>query len=432
MDTKIILQVLREQQEEVSNYQPSRWCERSEEKLFEWDSSMAQVVTGVRRSGKSTLCHRALKNRGVKYGYANLDDDRLYGIQTSDLNSLLECIYQLYGPDVRYVFFDEIQNVDGWYLFVNRLLRIGMHVFVTGSNAKLLSGELATHLTGRYMEIRLYPFSFLEYCQLMKVDVSDITTKAVAMRKSALLQYLMEGGMPELKKIQSARNRKTYMAGLVETIVSKDIARRFKIRNVEALRRIANHLINNNCQLVDYGQLAEMALLNSNTTVQSYVSYLQQAYLIRRLSKFSYKSVERITKEKSYVIDTGFIANRENSLLPENIGWRLENAVYVELLRRNQLEADDIYYYKPGPRSKEVDFVVCQQGQVRELIQVAYSVSEGKTFKRETESLVAVGEALHCDNMKVICLDETRNVTVAGHNVQICSALDWLLEKKSV
>lgn len=428
MKKDLVLQVLREQQEDVLNDVLIGSCERKEEQLFEWNSNMAQVVTGVRRSGKSTLCHNALKRRGVKYGYVNFDDDRLVGLQTSDLNTVLECIYQLYGVDIQYVFLDEVQNVDGWYLFVNRLLRMKLHVFVTGSNAKLLSGELATHLTGRYMEIKLYPFSFFDYCRLLNVDMTGITTKAIASRNSALAQYIVEGGMPEIKNIQSVRNRKNYLSGLIETIVTKDIARRFRIRNTEALRRIVNHLINNCCQTIQYDQLAEISLLGSSTTVQSYVAYLQQAYLIRRLSKFSYKSVERITKEKAYVIDNGFIANRENSLLPENLGWRLENVVFIELLRRNQLGAEDIYYYKPTTRSKEVDFVVCEQGIVKELVQVSYSITEKKAYKRETEALVEAAQTLHCNNLTIVCFDDSRDVQINNYTIKIRSAVEWLLE----
>ena len=148
------MQVLAEQREEMSGYDVSGWVSRPEEDFFEWDSDMAQVVIGVRRSGKSTLCHKALIQHGVKYGYSDLDDDRLLGMEAKDLNTLLGCMYQLYGVDVKYLFFYEIQDVTGWHLFVNRLLRQGLRIVLTGSNAKLLSSELATHLTGRYNEIK--------------------------------------------------------------------------------------------------------------------------------------------------------------------------------------------------------------------------------------------------------------------------------------
>ena len=255
IDEKIILQVLAEQQEEIKGYKPQKWVTRKEESLFEFDTQMAQVVIGVRRSGKSTLCHKVLLERGIKYGYVNLDDDRLVDMKTEDLNTVLSCVYQLYGTDIPYLVLDEIQDVEGWYLFVNRLLRTDLHIFVTGSNAKLLSGELATHLTGRYNEIHLYPFSFLEYCQYHKVDMQGITTKADAERKRAFMDYIHDGGFPEM---QGLRNKRAYVQSLIEAILRKDIQKRFNIRNIEALRKLAHHLINNACQEVNYDEISDI------------------------------------------------------------------------------------------------------------------------------------------------------------------------------
>ena len=429
MEENIILQVLAEQKDEVLNYDISGWVPRPEEELFEWDSDMAQVVIGVRRSGKSTLCHYALMRQNVKYAYANLDDDRLLGMESGDLNTLLGCMYQLYGVDVKYLFFDEIQDVTGWHLFVNRLLRQGLHIVLTGSNAKLLSGELATHLTGRYNEIRLYPFSYLEFCDAENVDVKGITTKSDAARKIALDSYLNDGGFPELMKLRNPRGRRTYIEGLIETIITKDIVKRFKIRNPESIRRIAYHLINNACQLIDYKTLAEISNLKTAATAQKYVSYLSQAFLIIPLQKFSYKSKERITGEKAYVVDQGFVSNRGNSFIGENMGWRLENAVLIELLRRYYSAAEDIYYYKPSTRQKEVDFVVCRQNIVQELVQVSYDISDAKTYRRETESLALAASKLKCENLWLICMSKTRDVTVSGQTIHIVNAIEWLLNK---
>lgn len=425
MTEKTILEVLREQQLEVQSYDTTQWCSRYEEQFFEWKSNLAQVVTGVRRSGKSTLCHKVLLDQGIKYGYANLDDDRLMDMRTSDLNVVLECIYRLYGTDVQYIFFDELQDVEGWYLFANRLLRTGIKLIITGSNAKLLSGELATHLTGRYNEIKLFPFSFAEYSAHYHVD-GDITTKAEANRKRALDNYLHDGGLPELFRLDTETLRRGYVESVLETIITKDIAKRFKIRNTESLRRITNHLLNNVGQEINYEALANISNLKSNTTTQKYVTYLAQAFLIHRVRKFSYKSQERIRGEKAYVVDTGFIANRENSLLGENVGWRLENAVCIELLRRHRSMAEDIYYYKPTSRSKEVDFVVCHQGVVKELIQVAYSIDDKNTLKREVESLSMAAAKLKCTNLTLIAFADTCNMEHNNQIIHIQSATDWL------
>lgn len=421
---KIIQQVLIEQQEYVSNYNTKMWVNRKEENLFEFDSSLAQVVIGVRRSGKSTICHKVLSEKSIKYAYINFDDDRLANITAEDLNNVLSCIYQIYGTNIKYIFFDEIQNVDGWHLFVNRLLRNNMHIFITGSNAKLLSGELATHLTGRYNEIHLFPFSFAEYCIFNKIDMHSITTKADANRKRAFMEYINIGGFPEM---QTLRNKRGYVQSLIEAIVTKDIQKRFNIRNVDALRKTTHHLINNACQEVNYKQIAKLLGLTDNTT-KKYVDYLRQAFLIQILTKYSYKSKERIRNTKAYIVDSGLQNNRENSFAPENIGWRLENVVYIELLRRCANNFLDIYYYKSNPRAKEVDFVICNQNKAIKLIQVAYDIDNEKTFNREINALINASIELNCDNLYLIAFSNTQNIELHGKTIHIVSAIEWLLE----
>ena len=423
INDKTILQVLSEQREEIQNYNVSAWVTRREEELFEFDSTLAQVVIGVRRSGKSTICHKVLQKHQIAYAYANLDDDRLANMTVDDLNTLLSCIYQLYGTDLHYLFLDEIQNVDGWHLFVNRLLRTNVHVFVTGSNAKLLSSELATHLTGRYNEIRLFPFSFAEYCEYHKIDRVGITTKADAERKRAFMNYIRDGGFPEM---QHLRNKRAYIQSLMEAILSKDIRNRYKIRDIESLRIIANHLINNACQEVKYDQLAKLLGI-SDKTLKKYVDYLRQAFLVQLLTKHSFKSKERIRCAKAYIVDMGLQNNREDALMPPNIGWRLENVVYIELLRRAANYFRDIYFYKPTSQSKEVDFVICEQNNVMELIQVAYDIDSHKAFTRETSALLKASEQLHCNNLALIAFTNTRDVERDGKTIHIYSAIDWLL-----
>ena len=422
IDEKTILQVLAEQQEEIKSYKPQKWVTRKEESLFEFDTTMAQVVIGVRRSGKSTLCHKVLLERGVRYGYVNFDDDRLADLKTEDLNTVLSCVYQLYGTDVPYLVLDEIQDVDGWYLFVNRLLRTSLHIFVTGSNAKLLSGELATHLTGRYNEIHLYPFSFSEYCLYHQIDMQSITTKADAERKRAFMDYIHDGGFPEM---QGLRNKRAYVQSLIEAILRKDIKKRFNIRNIESLRKLAHHLINNACQEVNYDELSELLGI-ADKTVKKYVDYLSQAFLVQLLTRHSFKSKERIRNQKVYIVDTGLQGNRDNALMPENIGWRLENIVFFELLRRCAQDFLDVYYHKPAPRAKEIDFVVCDQDKAVELIQVAYEIDSPKAYDRETSSLVKASDALSCSHLTLIAFSQTRDVEIEGKTIHIISALEWL------
>lgn len=423
IDEKIILQVLAEQHEEIKCYKTQKWVARKEEALFEFDTKMAQVVIGVRRSGKSTLSHKVLMERGIRYGYVNLDDDRLADMKTEDLNTVLSCVYQLYGTDIPYLFLDEIQNVDGWYLFVNRLLRTDLHIFVTGSNAKLLSGELATHLTGRYNEIHLFPFSFSEYCQYHHIDTKGITTKAEAERKRAFMDYIHDGGFPEM---QGLRNKRIYVQSLIEAILRKDIQKRFKIRNIEALRKLAHHLINNACQEINYDEMSELLGI-ADKTAKKYIDYLSQAFLIQQLARHTFKSKERIRNQKAFIVDAGLQGNRDNVLAPENLGWRLENVVYIELLRRCAYDCLDIYYHKPSPRAKEIDFVVCDQNKAVELIQVAYDIDSVKAYDRETSSLIKASAALSCNSLTLIAFTQTRDVEIEGKTIHIISALEWLL-----
>lgn len=419
---KVILQVLSEQLEEIKRFKSKKLVDRIEESLFDFDTNMAQVVIGVRRSGKSTLCHKVLLEKGLKYGYVNLDDDRLSDIKTEDLNTVLSCVYQLYGIDVTYLLLDEVQNVDGWYLFVNRLLRTNLHIFITGSNAKLLSGELATHLTGRYNEIRLFPFSFSEYCSYHGIDMSGITTKADAERKQAFVKYLHDGGFPEIQKL---RNKRGYIESLTEAIVRKDIQKRFKIRHIEALRKTLHYLINNACHEVNYDTLST-TLGISDKTVKKYMDYLREAFIIQLLPRHSFKVKDRLRNQKPYLVDTGLQSYSANALVPDNMGWRLENVVYIELLRRCSERFLDIYYFKPNSKAKEVDFVVCDKGQALELIQVAYDIDSQKAFERETSSLVKASDTLHCNQLALIAITHSRDITKDGKTIHIKSALEWL------
>lgn len=168
IDKRTLEVILNDQKSEMEGWTDEFLCSRNEESLVDLGSPQAQVVIGVRRCGKSTLCMQTLAGAGVKFAYADFDDERLDGLDTAQLNDVLEVLYKIYGS-FQYIFLDEIQNIEGWPLFVNRLLRNKMHVVLTGSNAKLLSSDLATHLTGRSSEIELYPFSFVEYCKMKGV-----------------------------------------------------------------------------------------------------------------------------------------------------------------------------------------------------------------------------------------------------------------------
>lgn len=422
VDKRIIEQVLSEQHEELIALQEVELCTRKEEQQVELDSNLAQVVIGVRRSGKSTLCYNVLKAHAEKYAYVNFDDERLEELQTSDLNTVLEVLYKIYG-DFKYLFLDEIQNIGGWYLFVNRLLRQRMHVIVTGSNAKLLSGELATHLTGRNDQIELYPFSFAEWCQCKGVDVKSKTTKAEALRRTAFDEYLMQGGFPELLY---KKNKTRYIGNLVNNILKRDIEQRHKIKYVEAFEQLAHHLMNIVPITVVENELASVVGLKSNHTINNYIAFLKEAYLLLGVKKYSTKSRQRVRSEKLYPVDVALMDARPDAFAGENVGWRLETVVYIELLRRNRPMDKDVYYYKSAG-GYEADFVVCKNNLVEEIYQVSYDISKEKTRKRELRGLLAASKETRCDNLFLITDFHREEVVVEGKQIKILPAYDWLL-----
>ena len=267
IDKRTLEFILTDQQEELETRADEVLCHRQEEQFVDTKSTQAQVVIGVRRSGKSTLCYQALQSKGVKFAYADFDDERLIDLQANQLNDVLEILYKIYG-DFQYLFLDEIQNVEGWHLFVNRMLRKKMHVIITGSNAKLLSGELATHLSGRNKEIPLYPFSFKEFCAMKEVDTDRRTTKAEAFRRAAFDEYLKQGGFPELLAIG---DNKGYVSTLVENILKRDIEQRYKIAYKAAFEQLAHHLLNVSPAIVVTTDLAKLFHFKSEQIGRAHV-----------------------------------------------------------------------------------------------------------------------------------------------------------------
>lgn len=421
MNKELILTVVKEQHEEFILKLKEKICERPEESLVDLESSLAQVVIGIRRSGKSSMCINIIKKSNLNFAYLNFDDERFSKIQAEDLNLILECLYKIYG-DFNHLFIDEIQNIDEWYLFVNRLLRTGMHILITGSNAKLLSGELATHLTGRHMTIELFPFSFNEYCVFKNISTLHGTTKEKGLLEAAFDEYLHEGGFPEMLKLS---RKQTYINTLVNNILTNDIEKRYSIKYKTAFENIANHLLNNSPSKINYADLTNEFGLNSDHTAENYVNYTKNAYLLAGLHKYSTKSKIRIRDEKAYAVDVALMNNRENAMSGENLGWRLETIVYIELLRRFSPQECDIYYYEET--AGETDFVVCRGNSVIQLIQVSYDISNPKTLKREIKGLMLASAKTKCSNLLLITNSEEKTITTDNKTISVVPAYSWLL-----
>ena len=416
-----IEKVLLEQQDELEALEGEVLIHRPEEDLINLKSKLAQVVIGVRRSGKSTLCFNALRKAGVHYAYANFDDERLEELETNDLDNVLQTLYKIYGK-FDYLFLDEIQNIDGWPLFVNRLLRQRIHILITGSNAKLLSSELATHLTGRHHKIELFPFSFKDWCSIKGVEYTRLTTKNKGLLSKAYDEYFHQGGFPEL--ISGEENPREYISTLIDNIISQDIKKRYKIRNIDALKRLTHHILNETPALIIKDTLQNIIGIKSERTLGNYLMYLNQTYLISTISKYSSRSRERARNEKSYAIDVAFMDKRDNAFSGENLGWRLETIVYLELLRRKAGTDNDIYYYQG--RSAETDFVVCDGNKTLAVYQVSYDISNEKTRKREIKGCIAGAKATKCDNIFLITDHESDIIEEDGYTIQVVPIWEWL------
>lgn len=419
IDKRTLEVILSDQKEDLENWSEEQLCSRTEEGLVDLNSPQAQVVIGVRRSGKSTLCLQTLTGAKVKFAYADFDDERLEQISTNQLNDVLEVLYKIYG-DFNYIFLDEIQNVEDWPLFVNRLLRKKIHVVLTGSNAKLLSCDLATHLTGRSSEIELYPFSFAEYCVMKNIDCTLHTTKGIALQRNAFDEYMKNGGFPELLSI---KNGKKYISNLVDNILKRDIEQRYSIAYPAQFENMAHHLLNVSPYIVSTSELADLFSFKSHHTAQNYVKYLKEAYILVGVKKYSQKSKQRTVGEKVYAVDVAFMNQRENAFAGENLGWRLETIVLVHLMRKCKNEGWDVYYL--SDRSGECDFVVCDGNRVLQCIQVSYDISSEKTRKREINGLLLAYKKTKCNNLILLTDHEYEELDKDGLHIQIKPVYEW-------
>lgn len=422
IDKRTLEFILTDQQEELEARIGETLCRREEEKSVDLKSPQAQVVIGVRRSGKSTLCYQALQGKQLKFAYADFDDERLAMLKSEQLNDLLEVLYKIYG-DFECLFLDEIQNIDGWHLFVNRMLRKKMHVIITGSNAKLLSGDLATHLTGRSKEIALFPFSFREFCIMKDVDTDRRTTKAEAFRRAAFDEYMKQGGFPELLSFEDKRK---YVSGLVDNILKRDIEERYSVKFKAAFEQMSQHLMNVSPTVVVTTDLAKLFHFKSEHTAKNYVKYLKDAYLLIGIQKYSLKSRLRAVQEKIYTVDVAMMDQRENSFAGENLGHRLETIVALHLYRKCKMQGLDVYYL--NERYGECDFVVCKNNRVIQAVQVSYDISSEKTRKREINGLLLAARQTKCQNLLLLTDHESGEMEEDGMKMKVQPVYEWCLE----
>lgn len=376
------------------------------------------AVLGIRRGGKSIFSLLLAKKLSKNFGYINFDDERLVGIKPENLEKILQAFYELYGK-INLVILDEPQNIQRWELFANRLRRT-KKVIITGSNSQLLSGELSSALTGRHIDFFLSPFSFRE---ILSFKPNIYLTEDIAKIRKELEKYLRGSGFPEYLKFGSP-----IVVNIYEDIINKDCLRRYKVRNEKSFRELAKYLSSNFGSEFSYSKLSKIINIKDVHTVKSYVDYLQQAFLICVLERFSPKLKQQmIAPKKVYVIDQG-LCNFISFRLSKDLGKIYENIVYLELLRKKSQSRNlEIYYWKSF-QQEEVDFVVKQGLKIKQLIQVCYDLSDLNVKEREIKSLIKSSKELKCSNLLIITGDFEGEDRIKGKKIKFLPLWKWLLE----
>jgi uncharacterized protein len=379
----------------------------------------AVIISGLRRVGKSTLlaqlAHRLGENQ---FYYVNFEDDRFLGFQADDANDLYQVLLELFG-ERKVIIIDEVQNIPGWEHFVRRFMDMGIKFYITGSNASLLSRELGTRLTGRYVPVELFPFSFAEFSRFKGYalpDLARLTTADTARLQQQLDEYLRLGGIPDALKYPEMPLLRT----LYDDVLYRDIATRYHIEEVRALKELAFYLMSNPASQISFNKLKEQFHLGSVNTIKNYIEYLENSWLIFTLNVYDY-SIKRqqIAAKKVYPIDTG-LANAVGFAFSANTGKLVENLVFLALRRTT----NEIFYYAT-PAGYEVDFYLPES---RQLIKVAKNLSNPATREREVRALVDAMRSHNIPQGVILSDANAEPVKENGFTITIRSIAEWLLE----
>ena len=381
----------------------------------------AIIISGLRRVGKSTLLAQLAHRLGQEqFYYINFEDDRFLGFQADDANELYQVLLELFGERKAFVL-DEVQNITGWEHFVRRFMEMGFKFYITGSNASLLSRELGTRLTGRYVPVELFPFSLDEYLRFKGYPVPNLarlTTVDKARLQQQLNEYLRQGGIPEPLKYPDPDLQ--LLRTLYDDVLYRDIATRHHIEEVRALKELAFYLMSNPGNLVSFNKLKEQFHLGSVNTIKNYLEYLENSWLFFTMNVYDY-SVKRqqIAAKKVYSIDTG-LANAVGFSFSTNTGRLLENLVFLALRRKTS----EIYYYTT-PAGFKVDFYL---PETRQLIQVTQSLDQPAAREREVRALVDGMRSIPQAKGLILADANLSAIEVDGLSVEIRSLAEWLLE----
>lgn len=392
-------------------------------RIYTIESNLNYVFTGLRRAGKSFMMvqqiHQLLKKGHAKEEilYFNFEDDRITSFTSADLDRIKVCYEEMYN--CKPVFFlDEIQIIDQWEKFARRLADQGYRVFVTGSNAKMLSSEIATTLGGRFVIQYIYPYTFIEYLAGTGIDTSDknfLYHHRVHITK-AYEEYFRFGGLPELLKINDKR---AWLSNLYQKIFLGDLITRYQIRNAFALQVLIRKLAESVKQPTSFNRLAHVVSSSgkkiSTDTVIDYLDYLRESWLIFSIENISAKLADKIANKKYYFTDNGIL----NLFLFDPLTSLLENQVAIQLRR---LYGEEVYFYK---RNIEVDFYVPDKQLA---VQVSYNLQDIRTRTREIQALLKFSKQMDVKTLLIITKDEEETINEDDLTIEVVPVWKWLCE----
>lgn len=416
----LLKQIILEQQEilhapnkrYVQRYIADEWLQTSE----------ILIISGIRRCGKSVLMQQIRDRLVEKDFFFNFDDERLANFKLDDFQKLQECFVELFGEQHTY-YFDEIQNIEGWERFVRRLYNAGNKIVITGSNARMLSRELGTHLTGRYIQVEIYPFSFQEYLAMNEIPVNAktlYTTTGRATMVKSFVKYMECGGFPKFLQDGSV----SYLTSLYESIIYRDILTRNGLTNEKEMLELMFYLASNATKRVTYSSLGKVVGIQHPDTIKNYLEYIQQTYLIFQLFRYD-PSVKKqmMSPKKIYFVDNAII-KRIGFNATENNGVFLENLVFIEMKRRGW----DVYYYAD---KKECDFIVRKGLHISDAYQVTLKMDSPQTREREIAGVREAMQAYSLSKGYILTFEGKETINFDdGTIVEVVPVWEWILQYK--
>lgn len=423
MEKRIIKTIIHEKQQEIAS------TELIERPIF-LEESCNYVFVGLRRAGKSYLMFQHIQS-AIKSGkatiedvlYINFEDERISSIKVDELNQLLESYREMYENKRPLIYLDEIQNIEGWEHFARRLADSKYRVYITGSNAKMLSRDIATTLGGRYIIKEIYPFSLSEYLAYKEIKLSkkwQYTDDRITVVK-LFEDYFRFGGFPETFEL---KDKRSWINSLYLKILLGDIITRNEIRNADAIRLLARKLAESVMQPTTLSRLQHIvssagAKVTRNT-IADYIGYMKEAYLIFSIPNFTDSLSDRETSQKRYFCDNGLL----NVFLADPQTKLLENIVALALIKRYGNE--ELFYYN---KNIEVDFYLPSQKMA---VQASFSLSESTTFERETKALVKIAGSFDIEKAIIVTYDDEKTIEVDGVSIQIVPVWKWLLNTEGL